>query len=62
MQRRVGIIMTITGIILLLKPNFDIDQLMLSFNFLASKYWPIALVALGILLQTDSKPKRTRNR
>lgn len=63
MSKRIGIICMITGIVLLLKPNFDFDQIMMTWNYMAVKYWPVLLIFVGFALQPRSKSrKRQRNK
>ncbi|MEG0468439.1 MAG: hypothetical protein RR562_00865 [Longicatena sp.] len=46
MKERAGLIIMITGVILLIKPNFDIEQIAMSFNYVVANYWPVALVLI----------------
>lgn len=61
MKERAGLIIMITGVILLIKPNFDIEQIAMSFNYVVANYWPVALVLIGLLL-VNPKKKKTRSR
>ena len=58
MRERAGLIIVVTGFILLVKPNFDIEQMVMSLNYIVANYWPIGLIAIGLLLITPSKKKR----
>lgn len=60
MRQRAGAILCITGIILLVKPNFDFDQIILTMNYLCVQYWPIAFVVVGMLLLGPKKKRRTK--
>lgn len=64
MRKRIGIILCLTGIMLLVKPNFDLKQIMMQVNYIIANYWPLALVIVGLLLVwPQSKPiKKTRRR
>lgn len=59
MRERAGIIIIVTGLILLFKPNFDLEQMAMSFNYIVANYWPAGLVLLGLLL-INPKKKKTR--
>ena len=61
MRERAGLIITITGLILLIKPNFDFEQMVMSFNYIVANYWPAGLILLGLLL-INPKKKKTRTR
>lgn len=58
MRERVGFIIIVTGFILLVKPNFDFEQIMMSMNFIIANYWPAGLIILGLLLISPPKKKR----
>ncbi|MCI8272033.1 MAG: hypothetical protein HFG16_06965 [Erysipelotrichaceae bacterium] len=60
MRQRIGLILCVTGIILLLKPNFDFDQMMLTLNYLTAQYWPVCFVAAGVVLISPKKKRKTR--
>jgi len=63
MRRHVGVILIISGLLLLIKPSFDFDTIMMSFNYIAANYWPIGFVFVGLLLlwpQKRSNSKRKR--
>ena len=38
MRRRVGIILIVSGLILIIKPNLDFDTMMMGFNYIAVHY------------------------
>lgn len=61
MRERAGLILGITGVILLVKPNFDIEQMMMNMNYMIANYWPIGLILLGVLLMNPRK-KKTRGK
>lgn len=62
MRQRVGVILGITGIVLLLKPNFDPEQMVMQFNYLLSNYWPILLIFLGMALIAPGHKKKKGTR
>lgn len=62
MRQRTGIILFITGVVLLVKPSFDLDQIMMNFNYIVAHYWPIALVLLGAGLILPKKRRRARSK
>ena len=49
------------GVVLLLKPNFDPDQMAMYFNYLVGNYWPAILIIIGLLLVNPNK-KKTRGK
>ncbi|MEG0710307.1 MAG: hypothetical protein RR481_08730 [Longicatena sp.] len=60
-RERAGLIIVITGIVLLVKPNFDVEQMIMSLNYIIANYWPIALVFIGVVL-INPKKRRPRSR
>lgn len=64
MRKRVGLILLLTGLMLLIKPNFDFDQVMLALNYFVANYWPLGLIAVGALLlwPQPRKPVHKRSR
>ena len=61
MRERAGFIIGISGVVLLLKPNFDPDQMAMYFNYLVGNYWPAILIIIGLLL-VNPKKKKTRGK
>lgn len=61
MRERAGFIIGITGVILLIKPNFDVEQMMMNVNYAVANYWPVGLILVGILLINPRK-KKTRSK
>lgn len=58
MRERAGLIIMISGLILLIKPNFDVEQMVMSLNYIVANYWPAGLILLGLLLINPTKKKR----
>lgn len=61
MRERAGFIIGISGVVLLLKPNFDPDQMAMYFNYLVGNCWPAILIIIGLLL-VNPKKKKTRGK
>lgn len=62
MRKRVGLILCISGILLLMNPSLEMDDLIAMFNFVLVHYWPTGLVMIGLsLLNHKSKPRRNKN-
>lgn len=62
-RERAGLIIAITGIILLIKPNLDMEQMIMSVNYMIANFWPIGLVFLGVIIINPKKKKRrSKNR
>lgn len=62
MRKRAGIILVLTGLMLLIKPNFDFDQIMMAFNYIVANYWPVGFVLIGGLLIVPEPKKTTKKR
>lgn len=60
MKRKIGVIATLIGILLLIRPNFDMKDFMEASTYILIRYWPIILIAFGVFLQSGSKTKRKR--
>lgn len=58
MRRRIGIIMISTGFILLLKPNFDMEQIVYTLSYAFIQYWPVILVIFGFYLLKNKQIKK----
>lgn len=58
MKERAGVIIMVTGLILLIKPNFNLEQMMMSLNYIVANYWPVGLILLGVILINPRKRKR----
>ncbi len=64
MRKHIGWVLIISGLILLWKPSFDFDTMMMTINYLTVHYWPIGFVFVGVLLlwpqkRTPQKRKRS---
>ena len=55
MRRHMGWIFIISGVILLVKPSFDFDTMMMGINYVAVHYWPIGFVLVGMMLLWPQK-------
>jgi len=62
MRRRVGIILIVSGLILIIKPNLDFDTMMMGLNYIAVHYWPIGFIFIGALLLWPQKHSAKRKR
>lgn len=60
MKQRVGIIFILTGMILLLKPGFEVNQILALMNESLSQYWPVLLVLAGIQLLNKKQNKHKK--
>lgn len=60
MKQRVGIIFILTGMILLLKPSFEVNQILALMNESLSQYWPVLLVLAGIQLLNKKQNKHKK--
>lgn len=62
MKQRIGLILALTGAILLLQPDLDIQIIFQDMTQLAMMYWPIVLVLIGVFLITPRKKKKRTSR
>lgn len=60
MKRIIGLIGVLLGILFLIKPGFDVLQLLEALSYLSVRYWPILLIVFGVYLQVDNKKKKRR--
>ncbi|NBK98282.1 MAG: hypothetical protein EOM50_09710 [Erysipelotrichia bacterium] len=60
MKHKIGMFATLIGILLLIRPNFDIRDFVEASSYLLVRYWPIILIAFGVFLQSSNKTKRKR--
>lgn len=64
MRKKVGLIITMLGIISLLKPNLDFKEVIYDIQFQWERYWPYILILIGIYLQKfqlyHARPKKGR--
>ena len=61
MRERAGFIIGISGVVLLIKPNFDLEQMAMNLNYIVANYWPVGLILLGLFLINPRK-KRTQHK
>ena len=63
MRERIGIILGISGILLLNEPSINLQQLYGYLSYIAEHYWPVGLILAGMILINPGKRKtRSRNR
>lgn len=62
MRKRIGFILLCTGLVLLIKPNFDFEQIMMTFNYIVANYWPIGFIAIGMMLLWPQTKRKTHPR
>ncbi len=62
MRKRVGIILIMSGFILIIKPSLDMEAVMLGLNDLAVHYWPIGFIFIGTLLLWPQKRSQTKRK
>lgn len=62
MRKRVGIILIVCGVILIIKPGFDLEAVILGLNDLAVHYWPIGFIFIGTLLLWPEKRSQTKRK
>lgn len=62
MKQRIGLILALTGAILLLQPDLDVQIILQDMTQLVIMYWPITLVLAGVFLITPRKKKKRTSR
>lgn len=62
MRRHVGVILVVSGLILLIKPSFDFDTMMMGINYLVVHYWPAGFIFVGALLLWPQKRTNRKRR
>lgn len=62
MRKRIGLVLIISGAILLIRPNFDFAQCMMALNYYAVHYWPVGFILMGALLIWPQKQVHHRKR
>ena len=62
MKQRIGLILALTGAILLLQPDLDVQIILQDMTQLVIMYWPIALVLAGVFLIKPRKKKKRTSR
>ena len=51
-----------SGILLLIQPSLNFDEIINLLNYLLAHYWPIALVIVGAnMMNQKNKPRRNKN-
>ncbi len=59
MRKRIGLVLCISGILLLIQPDIQEEQLILVLNYVLVHYWPLGLIMLGInMMSKKQKPRR----
>lgn len=62
MRKRIGWILVISGFLLLFKPSFDMDMILLGIHSIVIRYWPAGFVFLGALLLWPQKRSTSRKK
>ena len=62
MRKRAGIILIVSGLILIIKPSFDFEMVMLGLNYIAVHYWQLGFIFIGMLLLWPDKKSTKRKR
>lgn len=60
MKHKIGVVATLIGVLLLIRPSFNIMEFVEASTYMLIRYWPIFLIALGVFLQSNNKTKRKR--
>ena len=51
-----------SGILLLIQPSLNVDEIVNLLNYLLVHYWPIGLVIVGAnMMNQKNKPRRNKN-
>lgn len=60
MKKLVGMGISAVGILLLIKPDFDLFEMSETFIYLIYTYWPLLLIIFGIYIQMNIPKKKRR--
>ena len=60
MRRILGILISFVGIMLFIKPAFDLFETFETFAYLIDTYWPLLLICFGFFLQNSTSTKKRR--
>lgn len=62
MRQRIGFILCMSGVVLLLEPNFDLEQMIYALNYGMSQYWPTLLIFVGFMMMKKKQTRRSNKR
>lgn len=63
MRERIGVILGISGILLLIEPSINQQQMTTYLTYIVEHYWPVGLILAGMILINPGKRKTgSRNR
>ncbi|MEG0265876.1 MAG: hypothetical protein RSC93_11595 [Erysipelotrichaceae bacterium] len=60
MRRTLGIAISVVGILLLIKPDYNFKELISEGTSFLNQYWPILLILIGLYVQPKSKTRRSK--
>ncbi len=60
MRNRIGVILSVAGVVLLIDPSTNWKPVADVARQLAEQLWPVALILLGAVLQSPKKTRKNR--
>ncbi|MEF9961287.1 MAG: hypothetical protein RSA96_09020 [Erysipelotrichaceae bacterium] len=60
MRRILGISVSVIGILLLIKPDYQLRELIENSSTFMNQYWPILLILFGLYVQPKNKSRRSK--
>lgn len=60
MKRRIGFLLLLSGIILMIRPDVDGEQMLLLVNYVLVHYWPLGLIMVGMSMMNKKQKQRRK--
>lgn len=60
MKRRIGFLLLLSGIILMIRPDMNVEQVSLFMNYVVVHYWPLALIMVGMSMMNKKQKQRRK--
>ncbi|MEG0981676.1 MAG: hypothetical protein RSA96_03835 [Erysipelotrichaceae bacterium] len=60
MRRTLGILISLIGILLLIKPDYPLRELIENSSSFMNQYWPVLLILIGLYVQPKNKSRRSK--
>lgn len=59
MKKRLGFIFCASGMMLMMQPEMDVEEISMFVNYVLVHYWPLALIVVGLsMMNKKQKPRR----
>ncbi|MEG0423420.1 MAG: hypothetical protein RR524_02620 [Erysipelotrichaceae bacterium] len=60
MRRILGILISLIGTLLLIKPDYPLRELIENSSSFMNQYWPVLLILIGLYVQPKNKSRRSK--